>query len=140
MRDSQGKLLGAILSIRDTQGQRRAEADQRRTEQRFQLLVESAQEGLWSVDANNRTTYVNRYFAEMLGYTVEEMMEKTLFDIIRQEDIRPHAASTSRSGARAKSAVLHDFRLVRKDGTLIWTLVSTGPLLRGAATTSAPWP
>jgi PAS domain S-box-containing protein len=128
VRDSQGKLLGATLSLRDTQGQRMAEADQRRTEMRFKLLVESAQEGLWTVDANNRTTYVNRYFAQMLGYTVDEMMEKTLFDIIREEDLAlmQQYVVDRREG---KSAVLNDFRLKRKDGTLIWTLVSTGPLL-----------
>ncbi|HZH15189.1 MAG TPA: PAS domain S-box protein [Archangium sp.] len=128
VRDSEGKILGVFLSMRDTHDQRLAEADQRRTELRFKLLVESAQEGLWTVDANNRTTYVNRYFAQMLGYTIEEMLDKTLFDIIRPEDmaLMEQYVADRRQG---KSAVLDDFRLMRKDGTSIWTLVSTGPLL-----------
>ncbi|MCY1080095.1 sensor histidine kinase [Archangium lansingense] len=127
VRDSQGNFLGATLSLRDTHEQRQAEAGQRRTEQRFEQLVESAQEGLWSVDENSRTNYVNRYFAQMLGYTVEELMEKTLFDIIRPEDI-PLMHQYVEDRRRGRSAVLNDFRLVRKDGTFIWTLVSTGPL------------
>lgn len=127
VRDGQGRLLGVTLSLRDTHEQRQAEADQRRTELRFQLLVESAQEGLWTVDADNRTTYVNRYFTQMLGYTADEMMHKTLFDIIHEEDfaLMTQYVEERRQG---RSAVLNDFRLVRKDGMSIWTLVSTGPL------------
>ncbi|HYO70436.1 MAG TPA: PAS domain-containing protein, partial [Archangium sp.] len=41
VRDSNGQILGVTLSMRDTHEQRMAEADQRRTELRFQLLVES---------------------------------------------------------------------------------------------------
>ncbi|MFY0566489.1 sensor histidine kinase [Archangium lansingense] len=127
VRDDQGVLLGATLSLRDTHDQRQAEAGQRQTEQRFQLLVESAQEGLWTVDADNRTTYVNRYLVEMLGYTVEEMMDKTLFDFINEED---HVITREYMEERleGRSAVLKDFRLVRKDGTSIWTLISNTPL------------
>lgn len=127
VRDRQGKLLGATLHMRDTSDQRHAEAEQRRIERRFQFLVESAQEGIWMVDTQNRTVYVNRYYAQMLGYTVEEMMQKTLFDLIRKEDfaLMERYVEDRRQG---KSALLDDFQLVRKDGTRIWTMVSTGPI------------
>ncbi|WNG34109.1 PAS domain S-box protein [Archangium violaceum] len=128
VRDRQGTLLGATLHLRDTSGQRHAEAERRRIQQRFQFIVESAQEGIWTVDTENRTVYVNRYFAQMLGYSVEEMMQKTLFDVIRKEDIAlmERYVEDRRQG---RSALLDDFQLVRKDGTRIWTMVSTGPIL-----------
>jgi PAS domain S-box-containing protein len=127
VRDHQGRMLGATLSLRDTHEQRMAEADQRRTELRFQLLVESAQEGLWTVDADNRTTYVNRYLAQMLGYSIEELRSRNFFDLICPEDI-PLIQHQVENGRQGQSAVLNDFRFIRKDGTIIWTLVSSGPL------------
>ncbi|WPB74017.1 PAS domain S-box protein [Archangium violaceum] len=127
VRDSQGNILGVTLSLRDTHEQRMAEADQRRTELRFKLLVESAQEGLWTVDVTGHTVYANRYLCQMLGYTVEEMLTKALFDVICPEDI-PLMHQYVEDRRQGKSAVLNDFRLVRKDGTVLWTLVSTGPL------------
>ncbi|REG28900.1 PAS domain S-box-containing protein [Archangium gephyra] len=127
VRDSQGNILGVTLSMRDTHEQRMAEADQRRTELRFQLLVESAQEGLWTVDVDGRTIYANRYLCQMLGYAVDEMTGKTLFDVICPEDI-PLMQQYVEQRRQGRSAVLNDFRLVRKDGTVLWTLVSTGPL------------
>ena len=84
--------------MRDTQGQRRAEAEQRRTEQRFRLIVETAQEGIWTIDTENRTTYVNRYMAEMLGYTVDEMLGKPLLAFLDEEG-RSSAAPEPRAAA-----------------------------------------
>ncbi|QRK13062.1 PAS domain S-box protein [Archangium violaceum] len=127
VRDRQGKHLGATLHLRDTSEQRHAEAEQRRSEIRFQLLVESAQEGIWMVDDENRTIYVNRFLTQMLGYSAEEMKEKTLFDFIRKEDaaLMVQYIEERRQG---RSALINDFQLVRKDGVRIWTMVSTGPI------------
>src|SRR5262249_14784366 len=60
VRDKQGTLQGAIVSMRDIHCQRQAEAERHRTEQRFRLIVEVAREGIWTINTENRTTYVNR--------------------------------------------------------------------------------
>jgi PAS domain S-box-containing protein len=38
-------------------------------------LVELAQEGIWTIDAESRTTFVNPRMAAMLGYTEDEMLD-----------------------------------------------------------------
>ena len=53
------------------------------SEEKYRLLIESMQEGVWVIDANTSTTFVNRRMAEMLGYTVEEM---TGYRILRSPD------------------------------------------------------
>jgi PAS domain S-box-containing protein len=126
VRDSKGKLLGAIISMRDTNGQRQAEARQRRTEQRFRLLVEAAQEGICSIDVDNHTTYVNRFMAEMLGYTVDEMMGRHIFDFMDEEN-RILTARNLELRRQGQSAV-HDFKFTRKDGSPVWTMVSSSPI------------
>jgi len=50
----------------------------KKSEMKYRQLVELAQEGIWAIDADANTTYVNPRMAEMLGYTSEEMMERHL--------------------------------------------------------------
>jgi PAS domain S-box-containing protein len=97
-----------------------------RTEQHFQLLVEIAQEGIWTIDPENRTTYVNRYMAEMLGYTVEEMMGRRVFDFMDEEG----RAITARNLERRRQGIaeIHDFKFTRKDGQTVWALLSSSPI------------
>ncbi|WP_257452829.1 sensor histidine kinase [Archangium lipolyticum] len=126
LRDAKGGLVGAMVFVRDTDGERRAEAEQRRSEQRFRLLVDAAQEGVWTIDAENRTTYVNRYLARMLGYTVGEMLGKHVSAFMDEEGARLAAQNIEQR--RKGITDVHDFKLQRKDGTLVWTLMSCNPI------------
>jgi PAS domain S-box-containing protein len=125
-RDAQGNLLGAIVSMRDTQELRRSEAERRRTEQRFRLMVEAAQEGVWMIDLENRTTYANRCMAEMFGYTVEEMLGKHINDFMDDESRR--IAARNLELRRQGVPDIHDFKFIRRDGRPLWTIMSSNPM------------
>jgi GAF domain-containing protein len=64
----------ASLAIEENQ-RLRTEAALRASQEDYRRIVETAQEGIWSIDAEGRTTYANPHLAEMLGYSVQEMME-----------------------------------------------------------------
>jgi len=128
VRDSQGNILGAITNLRDTHDQRQAEAGKRRTELRFQLMVETAQEGVWMIDAERRTTYVNRFAAELLGYTPEEILGRHLFEFIYQEEHTRSDAKLDAQREQGVSVLVNDFRLRRKDGSPIWTRITACPV------------
>jgi PAS domain S-box-containing protein len=126
VRDSKGKLLGAIISMRDTNAQRQAEASQRRSEQRFRLLVEAAQEGIWTIDVNNRTTYVNRFLARMLGYTVDEMLGKHISEFMDEEGGRTAIRNLAQRSQDVSET--HDFKFIHKSGRPVWVMMSSNPL------------
>ena len=127
VRDSQGVLLGIICTVNDIHEQRQAEAGQRRTERNYQLIVESAQEGIWTVDAEGRTTYVNRCLTQLLGYTADEMLGRPPLDFMLEENRHLVVQNIERLRA-GQAEVLQDFKFARKDGTLLWTLVATSPI------------
>ena len=52
------------------------------SEGRYRQLVELAQEGIWALDNDFTTVFVNPRMAQMLGYTTGEMLGKTLFDFL----------------------------------------------------------
>jgi PAS domain S-box-containing protein len=47
--------------------------------------MEAVQEGIWHVNENAITTYVNPYLASLLGYAPEDMIGKSAFDFISPE-------------------------------------------------------
>ncbi|WP_407742689.1 sensor histidine kinase [Hyalangium sp.] len=128
VRDEQGKLLGAMSLTRDIDAQYKSEAEKRRTEASFRLLVDTAQEGIWTVDPTWHTTYVNRYLAQLLGYSVEEMLGKHLFTFLPEEGQR-HARSLLEPGPNAPAVEVHDRKFLRRDGTVLWTTISTTPMI-----------
>ncbi|HEY9282749.1 MAG TPA: PAS domain S-box protein [Pyrinomonadaceae bacterium] len=95
----------------------------RASERKFRQIVETSMEGIWLLDAAARTNYVNSRMAEMLGYKADEMLGRSLFDFM-DADARAEAA---RGFERRKcgAAEQHEFRFRRKDGSDLWTIVST---------------
>jgi PAS domain S-box-containing protein len=118
------RLFTAVL--RDITDRKRAEARQQASERRYRTIVEAALEGVWTLDADGRTTFANRSMAEMLGCTPDEMSGRSLLDFVDDEA----RVDAGRVLARRRLGIAErfDFRLMRKDGTTLWTLVSTVPL------------
>ncbi|OPY26520.1 MAG: putative diguanylate cyclase [Methanocella sp. PtaU1.Bin125] len=65
---------GVTLIFEDVGKQKLAEDRLKASEKKYRQLVETANEGIWVIDMNNRTTFVNSRLADMLGYRVEEMI------------------------------------------------------------------
>ncbi|MDY7230280.1 PAS domain S-box protein [Hyalangium rubrum] len=126
LRDEKEQLIGTMSLVKDVTKARQTEEEKRRTEQRFQLLVEIAREGIWTIDATNRTNYVNRYMADLLGYSVEEMLGKPLFYFMDEEG--QAIAHENLRRRRQGISETFDFKLIRKDGTALWTSISTTPI------------
>jgi PAS domain S-box-containing protein/putative nucleotidyltransferase with HDIG domain len=95
------------------------------SEERYRRIVETAYKGIWMIDAESKTTYANNRMAEMLGYTVDEMKGKPLFDFMDEEwkAIAEALVDRHRQGFTEQ----HDFKFRRKDGTELWAIVATNP-------------
>jgi len=59
---------------RDISERKRADQALRESEERYRLVVESAAEGFWMIDADYRTTYINKSLSDILGYSIEDML------------------------------------------------------------------
>jgi PAS domain S-box-containing protein len=128
VRDAQGQLLGAMIRVQDIDTQRRREEEHRRTEQHFRLLIETAQEGIWTIDTEGRTTYVNRYMADLLGYSPEEMRGSLLFDFMDKGEQPAVREDLTEQSTGSGTTVHRDRQFRRKDGTPVWTRLSATPM------------
>ncbi len=99
----------------------------RDSEQRFRQIVETAAEGIWMLDAKASTTFVNQRMADMLGYTPAEMLGASLFEFMDDEGRALAKANLERR--KQGIAEQHDFKFRRCDGSDLWAIVATTPIL-----------
>ncbi len=111
---------------RDIQDLVKAEESLRGSEERYRQIVETAEEGVWVIDAESRTVFVNRKMAAIFGYGPDEMIGKSLFDFVDEEAEK--AAHSLIDRKKEGISEQHDFRFRRKDGTPVWTIVSANPI------------
>jgi PAS domain S-box-containing protein len=123
---SDGERLYAVA--RDVTSRRLAEETLRNNEQWLRKLVETAHEGIWVLDAEDRTTFVNERLAQMLGYGVDEMLGRPVYDFLTEPGTE--LARSRLAGRRRGISDSQESRLVRKDGEEIWVIVSGSPLTR----------
>jgi PAS domain S-box-containing protein len=95
-------------------------------ERRSQRIVESATVGMWMIDAQGRTTFVNRRMAEILGATVAEAMSTPLSEFIVPEE---RAVIDERLAQRqAGMAGSYEQRFRRRDGAIRLLWIEASPL------------
>ena len=130
LRSATGEPQFVLAMVEDIDDRKRAERAHEAlgaSEQRYRRVVETAYEGIWTIDASARTDYANHRMASMLGYTVEEMLGRPMFDFMDGDARREAESNFERR--RHGVTELHEFRLQRKDGTPVWTLMSTNPIM-----------
>src|SRR5277367_2565612 len=94
--------------------------------ERYKIIVETASQGIWTIDEKNLTTLANRALAEMLGYEEQEMLGKSVFDFMDPQFIEEAERSLRlrREGVNERL----EFPLRAKDGHEVWTLVAASSL------------
>ncbi|HYI91958.1 MAG TPA: PAS domain S-box protein, partial [Bryobacteraceae bacterium] len=105
----------------------RAEQALKRSEEKYRRIVDTAHEGIWLVDDRRTLIFVNQRIAEMIGYSVDELIGRSANDFIASETSEQATQRLERR--RGGVAEQFDLRFRRKDGSDLWGIVSTTPVL-----------
>lgn len=127
--NARGEVQTLLGITRDLTRNKYIEEALRESEKQYRELVENLHEGIWRIDKDEKTTFVNRRMAQMLGYEPAEMIAKPLFSFMS-----PQAAETATSNlaiGRRHVRAEYEFEFKHKDGTPILTRVATTPLFDG---------
>lgn len=93
----------------------------------YKLIIETANEGIWMIDAENKTNFVNQKMAELLGCSIESMIGKTLFEFMDEAGIIQAQENLKRG--KDGLAEAHEFRFVKSNGEDLWTHINTSPII-----------
>jgi len=102
---------------------------QRAHEQLYRRIVDTAQEGIWVVDEEGKTCFVNRRLGQLLGYTAPEMLGRGLMDFVAEDQRQEAQKLVIRPGQKQYPPEQMEICWRRKDGSHLWSLVSTSPML-----------
>jgi len=124
---SEGRsVIGVAVLSRDMTERKRADEALRKSEENYRRLLDTIQEGIWVIDQEAKTTFVNPRMAEILGYAPGEMRGKHLFTFMDEQGRRIAENNIERRKQGVKEQ--HDFEFIRKDGQRISTRLETGPI------------
>jgi PAS domain S-box-containing protein len=116
-----------LALMHDVTERKQMEEALKASEERYRRIVELADEGIWAIDAQTRTTYVNPRMAAMLGYSVEEMLGRSAYEFV---DPAGQAEAERQWELRLRGvADRSDSCLRRKDGSRLWVIACTTTLL-----------
>jgi len=87
-------------------------------------LIAAANEGIWTVDKERVTTFVNPRMAEMLGYGPDDMVGRPMANFLAESAQVELDCETSASAQAAH----HELELRCRDGSSVWALVSCNPI------------
>jgi hemerythrin-like metal-binding protein/PAS domain S-box-containing protein len=119
--------------VRDIGARKNAERALQEAEERSRIILESVGEGIYGVDTEGRTMFINPAAAEMLGYRQEELIGQPIHDLIHfacpDNSVSPAAGRPLRAPF-ADGQVCHatDEVLWRKDGSPFPAEYTTAPL------------
>jgi PAS domain S-box-containing protein len=125
IKDSAGRVR-TVAQLLDITERKRAEEALQKSEKKYRQLVENLREGIWVIDKDAYTTLVNPAMAEMLGYTVEEMEGKHLFELMDEAGVK--IARQKLEQRKRGIQEQHDFEFLRKDGSRVYTSLETSPI------------
>ncbi|MTK11009.1 MAG: PAS domain S-box protein [Clostridiaceae bacterium] len=112
-------------SIKYSIERKRIEMDLRKSEEKYRAMVEKIESGLFLINSKNEINYVNNQMADMLGYNMDELLNRDVFSFIKKNCrtvFRKHLQSKARVGQT------YELQFLKNNGSPLWVLMSTSPL------------
>jgi PAS domain S-box-containing protein len=128
VREAGGEISHFIGIKQDVTTRRYADEALRQSEQKLRNLVEKISDWVWEIDERNRYTYVSPKVREILGYTPEEVLGKTPFDLMPLEEAKRVAEIFAPITGQMQPFVLLDNVCLHKDGHRVVLETSGTPI------------
>jgi diguanylate cyclase (GGDEF)-like protein/PAS domain S-box-containing protein len=127
------EISGVIVTALDVTSQREVQAELRASEERFRLIAENAADVVYrfTVGEAPRFDYVNPAVESQLGYSAQEFYDDPALIVkVMHEDDVDEVLALGYEGIDAVRSL--QLRMMRRDGTQIWTEHKLAPLRNSA--------
>ncbi len=101
------------------------------SEVKYRAVVESIKEVIFQIDREGRWTFLNRAWAEITGFKIEQTLGTSFTDYIHPDDRLRHGDILREVIERKMTFCRDETRYVAADGTFRWMEVYAQPILNG---------
>ncbi len=118
LRDTEGRVVGALSSARDITPQKQAEIALRQSEQKYRDLVENINDVIYTITPEGRVLYLSPAVERVLGYSPDELIDQNFLSFIIPEDL----PAIQKALADIVEGLIYpsEYRLRKKDGGVCW--------------------
>ena len=117
------------LSLIDISQRKAMEQQLRESEGRYRIFAENVNDVIWTTDIKMNFTYVSPSITSLLGYSVDEVLQMSFFDLMTAESAEKARADLVNDLEEfgtydhhlAETLNIIDLELVRKDKSTVWT-------------------
>ena len=128
LRDSQGNPLRMVGACTDITERKRAEEALQQSERKYRTVVEIFPDGI-AIASKGRHVFANRGLANIFGVSSpDELLGKPVMDYIHPDYRRIVGELIEQQISRGVSVPLMEEKMLRADGTVIYTEVIAAPL------------
>ncbi|MGE5564482.1 MAG: PAS domain S-box protein, partial [Bacillota bacterium] len=120
-----GEFVNTRCFTVDVTDKLRVEAELREAQERLAVTYENVLAGIAEVDAEGWFTRVNEAFVTITGYSRDELLQMSFFDMTHPDDLQEEK---TRYAAQVRGEYDHyrvEKRYVRKDGKTVWVEVTS---------------
>jgi len=121
-----GQVIGIVGISHDITNRKQAEYVLRESEEKYRNIIETANEGIMITDPSAIVTFANAKMAEMLGYSIEELVgldSLTLIDKTELEKAKQRIEDRKK-GIKGE----YELKFLKKNGEVLWTQGSVSPI------------
>ncbi len=126
LEDEKG-IIGLMAVGRDITEFKLADEALRRSEEKYRGIIQNLEAGLMEVDTDEKIQYVNKAMAEIVGYSIEDMMGNNASDLLLDVESRKVIDEEHKKRDEGSGSV-YEVKLTHKNGNPLWTLISAAPV------------
>jgi len=125
-KDNSNEIVGIQGIVEDITKWKQLNEKLKKSEENYKNLVENAHEGVWAVDENDKTIFVNPKLCEMLGYTKDEMMGTNLHFYLEKSMSELVNSYRERRVEGLKDT--YELEFIKKNRTILKTRINAAPI------------
>ncbi|MFO8240686.1 MAG: PAS domain S-box protein, partial [Dissulfuribacterales bacterium] len=113
-----------ITAGRDLSEQKKTEEELRRSEEKYRILVEMANDAIF-VTQDGKMKFINSQTEAITGLSKEELIERPFYDLIHPEDRDMVLDRHKRRISGEDLPNIYTFRVINRAGEVVWVELST---------------
>jgi PAS domain S-box-containing protein len=123
--NTKGQVDSAIVIFEDISELKKTEEALKDSEKKYGQILETSYEGIILVDKKAKIYYFNDSALRICGYNKEELLRRSIFDLLTNESIREGFEFLEKQ--KSGNSGQYELRGMKKDGSLYWLLINASP-------------
>ena len=129
LRDEKEEPLHFFAQVEDITERKQTEEELKNSEQRFKIIFNNSGVGISQLSMDGKFEIVNPRFADIIGYSVEELLTKSNKELTHPEDNEETYKNMILLKERKINSFSLEKRLFHKNGDIIWIMLDVTPRL-----------